>query len=161
MARADLTKVTTLDWVVVGAGLLAYISSFLPWYRADVSILGIERSATANAWNAGIGAWLPVLLLAVAGVVVLASATGVRLPTSKSLITLGLSALAVIAILLRWMTFPDATGQNSLDMDNVDVQGLLAVSSGADVGLYIGLAAGIVAVVASFLTSRTSGAALS
>ncbi|HZA15949.1 MAG TPA: hypothetical protein VE645_03475 [Pseudonocardiaceae bacterium] len=160
MARADLTRVTALDWVVVGAGLLAYIASFLPWYRADVSILGIERSATANAWNAGIGAWLPVLLLAVAGVVVLVSATAVRLPTSKSLITLGLSALAVIAILLRWMTFPDSAGQSRLDMDNVDVEGLLAVSSGAGVGLYVGLIAAIAAVVASFLTSRAAGATL-
>jgi riboflavin transporter FmnP len=84
-----------------------------------------------------------------------------RLPTSKPLITLGLSALAVIAILLRWMTFPDAPGQNRLDMDNVDVEGLLAVSSGAGVGLYIGLVAAIVAVVASFLTSRAAGPALS
>jgi energy-coupling factor transporter transmembrane protein EcfT len=161
MARADLTRVTILDWIVVGAGLLAYISSFLPWYRADVSVLGIEQSATANAWNAGIGAWLPVLLLVVAGVVVLASTTGVRLPASKSLITLGLSMLAVIAILLRWMTFPDATGRRTLDMDNVNVEGLLAVSSGADVGLYIGLIAAIAAVVASFLTSRAAGAILS
>lgn len=161
MARADLTRVTTLDWVVVGAGLVAYIASFLPWYRADVSILGIERSATANAWNAGIGAWLPVLLLVVAGVVVLVSTTGVRLPTSKSLITLGLSALAVIAILLRWMTFPDSAGQSRLDMDNVEVEGLLAVSSGAGVGLYIGLIAAIAAVVASFLTSRAAGSTLS
>jgi hypothetical protein len=160
MARADLTKVAALDWVLVGAGLLAYISSFLPWYRADISILGIERSTTANAWNAGIGAWLPVLLLVVAGVVGLASAMGMRLP-SKPLITLGLSGLAVIAILLRWMTFPDATGRNSLDMDNVDVEGLLAVSSGAGVGLYIGLVAATVAVVASFLTSRAAGATLS
>jgi energy-coupling factor transporter transmembrane protein EcfT len=161
MARADLTRVTALDWVVVGAGLLAYIASFLPWYRADVSILGIERSATSNAWNAGIGAWLPVLLLVVAGVVVLASTTGVRLPASKSLITLGLSALAVIAILLRWMTFPDSTGQSSFEMDNVDVEGLLAVSSGAGVGLYVGLIAAIAALVASFLTSRAAGASLS
>ncbi|MDQ4094503.1 MAG: hypothetical protein M3143_14270, partial [Actinomycetota bacterium] len=161
MARADLTKVTTLDWVVVGAGLLAYISSFLPWYRTDLSVLGIERSATANAWNAGIGAWLPVLLLVGAGVVVLASATGVRLPTSKPLITLGLSALAVIAILLRWMTYPSATGQSRLDMDNVEVEGLLAVSSGAGFGLYLGLIAAIAAVVASLLTARAAGAILS
>ena len=161
MARADLTKVTALSWVVVGAGLLAYISSFLPWYRADISVLGIERSATANAWNAGIGAWLPVVLLVVAGVVVLASATGVQLPTSQSLITLVLSTLAVISILLRWMTFPDATGQNTLDMDNIDVEGLFAVSSGAGVGLYVGLIAAIAAVVASLLTSRAAGTTLS
>ncbi len=156
MARADLTKVTTLDWAVVGAGLLAYISSFLPWYQAQVSILGIQRSVTANAWNAGIGAWLPVLLLVVAGGVVLASAMGMRLPASKPLIMIGLSALAVVTILLRWVTFPGAGGGQG-QLDDVDVEGLLDVSSGAGVGLYIGLIAAAAAVVASLLASRAAG----
>ncbi|MDQ4009335.1 MAG: hypothetical protein M3228_01210 [Actinomycetota bacterium] len=151
-----MTKVTALDWAVVGAGLLAYISSFLPWYQAQVSILGIQRSVIANAWNAGIGAWLPVLLLVVAGAVVLASAMGVRLLTSKPLIMIGLSALAVVTILLRWVTFPDVGGGQG-ELDNVNVEGLLDVSSGAGVGLYIGLIAATVAVVASLLTSRAAG----
>ncbi len=150
MVRSDSTKAGTLDWVVVAAGLLAYISSFFPWYRTRVSVLGIDRSAVANAWNAGIGAWLPVLLLVVAGGVVLASTMGVRLPASKWLITLGLSALAFITILLRWVTYPDATGTRG-DLDNVDVDGLFAVSTGAGFGLYLGLTAAIVAVVASFI----------
>lgn len=150
MVRSDSMKVTALDWVVVGAGLLAYISSFFPWYRAHVSVLGVERFTGAdNAWNAGFGAWFSVLLLVMAGGVVLASAMGVRLPASRPLLTLGLSALAFITILLRWVTFPDATGGRG-DLDNVEVDGLFAVSSGAGLGLYLGLIAAIVAVIASF-----------
>src|SRR4030081_479711 len=112
MTISDSTKVTTLDWVVIGAGLLAYISSFFPWYRTSVSVLGIERSASVNAWNAGFGAWFSVLLLVVAGGLMLASmiVRQLKLPASRSLITLGLSALAVVTILLRWVTFPDASG---------------------------------------------------
>lgn len=149
MVRSDSTKVTVPDWVVVAAGLLAYISSFLPWYRAHVSVLGIERFTGAdNAWSAGFGAWFSVLLLVLAGVVVLASAMGVRLPTPRPLLTFGLSILAFITILLRWVTFPDVTGGRG-NLDDVDVDGLFAVSSGAGFGLYLALIAAILAVLAS------------
>ncbi|MGH3919960.1 MAG: hypothetical protein ACRDRY_16995 [Pseudonocardiaceae bacterium] len=157
MVRSDSTKVTTLDWVVVGAGLLAYISSFFPWYRAHVSVLGVERFTGAdNAWSAGFGAWFSVLLLVMAGVLVLASTMGLRLPASRPLLTLGLSALALITILVRWVTFPDATGgRGDLgQLGDVDVDGLFAVSSGAGLGLYLGLIAAIAAVVASLGASR-------
>ncbi|MGH3801662.1 MAG: hypothetical protein ACRDTD_16320 [Pseudonocardiaceae bacterium] len=157
MVRSDSAKATILDWVVVGAGLLAYISSFFPWYqsRVSVSVLGIERSGSENAWSSGFGAWLAVLLLVAAGGVVLASTMGGRLATSRSLITLGLSALAFITILLRWVTFPDVR-DNRDDLDNIDVDGLFAVSSGAGFGLYLGLIAAVAAVVASFLTFRAA-----
>ncbi len=158
MVTPDSMKAATLDWVIVGAGLLAYVSSFFPWYRAHVSVFGIERSAGANAWNAGFGAWFSVLLLVVAGGVALASAVAVRLrlPASRPLIMLGLSALALVTILLRWVTFPEASDGRS-DLDGLDVDGLFAVSSGAGFGLYLALIAAAAAVVASFLAFRTTG----
>jgi len=112
MAESQAGAVRTLDWVVIGAALLAYISSFLPWYRASISILGIERSADVDAWNAGFGAWFSVLLLVAAGGRVLVSAFGGRLPltASRPLITLARSALAVVTIAVHWATFPGATG---------------------------------------------------
>ena len=159
MVGSDSTKVTTLDWVVVSAGVLAYISSFLPWYssRVSVSLFRIERSAhvNVNAWNAGFGAWFSVLLLVVAGGVVLASTMGLRLPTARSLITLGLSALAVVTILLRWATFSD-TGSGRGDLGDVNVGGFLAASGGAGFGLYLGLIAAIAAAVASLLMVRAA-----
>ena len=165
MARADSTMATTLNWVVIGAGLLAYISSFFPWYRASVSVLGIERFAGANnAWNAGFGAWFSVLLLVVAGGVMLASMMGgrLRLPASIPLITLGLSALAVVTIVLRWVTFRDASGGsgdpgNFDGLGDFDLGGLVTASSSAGLGLYLGLIAAIAAVVASLLNFVTAG----
>ena len=159
MVGSDSTKVTTLDWVVVSAGVLAYISSFLPWYssRVSVSLFRIERSAhvNVNAWNAGFGAWFSVLLLVVAGGVVLASAMGVRLPVARPLITLGLSVLAVVTILLRWATFSDTVGGQG-ELGNVDIGGFLTASSGAGFGLYLGLIAAVAAAVASLLMVRAA-----
>jgi hypothetical protein len=107
-----------------------------------------------------------VLLLLAAAVVVLVSAFGGRLtlPVSTPLITLCLSALAVLTIVLRWVTFPDASGgMDTRKMDRLgelgdfDLGSAFAVSSGAGVGLYLGLIAAIAASVASLLTLRSAG----
>ncbi|MGH3868745.1 MAG: hypothetical protein ACRDQ4_22020 [Pseudonocardiaceae bacterium] len=164
MAGFGAARVRTLDWVVIGAGLLAWGSSFLPWYTStvtvNVSILGINRSGSPvsrDAWHAGLGAWCSVLLLLVASAVVLASTLGgLRLTSSRSLITLGVSVLALVALVLRWVTFPDASGELD-ELGDVNLGSAFTVSSGAGVGLYLGLVAAIAAVVASSLTFRAAG----
>lgn len=159
MAGSDAAKVTALDWVVVGAGLLAYISSFLPWRTVRISVLGHNQSVNGDAWHAGFGAYFSVLLLVVAGIVVLVSTLGgLGLAASRSLITLGMSVLALVTLVLRWVTFSDGGG--GLDTlgepGNFNLGSVFAVSSGAGVGLYLGLAAAIAAVVASLLTFRAA-----
>ena len=157
MMRAPAGKVTALNLAVISAGLLAYISSFLPWYRTSVSILGIERSASVNAWNAGFGAWFSVLLMVAAGGWVLVSTLGrLRLPVSGPLIALSLSVLAFVTMVLRWATFPDAT--DGLDEGSFDLgSAALTASSGPGSGLYLALIAAVVAMVAALLTFRTAG----
>jgi hypothetical protein len=160
MVGSGAARLTALDGVMVGAGLLAYISSFLPWYTTSVSVLGINRSASADAWHAGVGAWCSVLLLVLVGVLVLVGTLGgLGASASRSLITLGLSVLAFIALILRWVTFPDASGglSRSDELGGLDLGSAFTVSSGAGVGLYLGLIATIVAVVASLLTLRAVG----
>jgi hypothetical protein len=158
MAGSDAAKVRTLDGVVIGAGLLAYASSFLPWYSESVSVLGNTRWVRRDdAWQAGFGAWFSVLLLVVAGGVVLVSMLGgrLRLSTSRPLITLGLSVLALVTVLLRWATFPTAT-RGLGEVDHVDLGDLFTASSGVGFGLYLGLIAAVAAVVASFLALRSA-----
>jgi hypothetical protein len=160
MAGSGAAKVAALDLIVVGAGLLAYISSFLPWYTASISVLSINRSASVDAWHAGFRAYFSVLLLVVAGVLVLVSTLrGPVLTASRSLITLGVSVLALVTLVLRWMTFPDAgSGLGKPDdLGGFDLGNAFTVSSGAGVGLYLGLIAAIAAVVASLLTFRAAG----
>ncbi len=167
MTGSDAATMTALDWAIIGAGLLAYISSLLPWYvfTASVPFLGIMRSADANAWHAGVGAWLSVLLLVVAAGLVLVGALGGRLRrvASRSLITLALSALAFVTIVLRWATFPDANrglgraGElGNFNLGNVNLSGAFTVSSGAGYGLYLGLIAAIVAALASMVRFRAA-----
>lgn len=170
MAGSDVAKVTALDWVVIGAGLLAYISSLLPWYlfTASVPILGITRSTSANAWHAGLGAWLSVLMLVAAAAVVLVSTLGGLLGrvASRSLITLVLAALAFITIALRWATFPDANGGlgrvgplGDFNLGDIELGGAFSVTSGAGYGLYLGLIAAVAATVASLVTFRAASSA--
>ena len=165
MAGSQAGTVRTLDRIVIGAALLAYISSFLPWYSASITVLGVDRSSGVDAWNAGFGAWFAVLLLVAAGGVVLLDAFGgrVTLPASRPLITLGLSALAVLTIVLRWVTYPDVGGgveSRKLDrlgeLGDFDLGSAFTVSSGAGGGLYLGLVAAVAASVASLLALRSS-----
>lgn len=158
MARSGMVKMTALDWIVILAGLLAYVSSLLPWYQASITVLGITRTSGVNAWHAEFGAWFSVLLLIAAGVVVLVSALGGRLPVASSLITLTLSVLAFITIVVRWATFPDAgdgPGRISIgELGEFDLGQTFTVSSGAGSGLYLGLIAAIAAIAASAITFR-------
>jgi hypothetical protein len=174
MVGSDAAKLTVLDWAVIGAGVLACISSLLPWYviTATVPFFGITQSVQANAWDLGVGAWLSVLLIMAAAAVVLAGTVGGRLipAASRSLLALVLSAVAFIAIVLRSVTFPSPSsgrvgelgGVGELihfDLGDINLSGVY--SSGAGYGLFLGLIAAAVAAVASlvrfFAASRETG----
>jgi hypothetical protein len=161
MAGPTAAKMTAPDGVVVGAGVLAYISSFLPWYTVSFSVLSTPGFMDRDAWHAGFGAYLSVLLLLAASTVVLVSTVGgLGRSTATSLITLGISVLALVTLVLRWVTFPDASGglgRLGALGDFFDLSSAFAVSSGAGVGLYLGLSAAIAAVVASLFTFRAAG----
>jgi hypothetical protein len=135
MAGFDPKKVTTLDWVVIGAGGLAFIDSFLPWFHFSAGIFSVSWSA----WGAGFLAWFSVLLLVAAGALVFATAMGqkVNLPVPLAVATMGAGTLATLLILLRWVTVPGYTE--------------------VSFGLFIGLICAVAVGVASFLTFRAAG----
>jgi hypothetical protein len=153
MASFDPKRVNTLDWVVIGAGGLAFIASFFNWYSASVSFGGLKQSHGVSAWSAGFAAWFSVLLLVVAAGLVLAAAAGqaVKISVPLPVLTLGLSVLALVLIVLRWLTFPSAKDELGSLGSGLDA------SSGAGVGLYIGLVCALAAAVASFMMFRASG----
>jgi len=133
------------QWILVGAGAVGFIVSFLPWY--SVSFNGGKQfpgySGSANAWSVGFGAWFPMLLLvAVAGVVVAIERGAIPnpIPGLMQWVTLGASGLAALIILIRWLTYPDLPG--------------FAGSAGAGFGLYVGLLAALAAAAASFAVVR-------
>jgi hypothetical protein len=144
MATFDAKRVTPLEWAGIGAGALAFIASFFPWYSitfAGSELAGAFGIATSlTAWSFFL-AWFSVLLLMAAAVLVLLPHFGTQVP-NLSLIWLGLSAAAVLFIFLRWVTFPSASGFGG--------------SAGAGFGLFVGLVLAVASGVAAFLNYRTA-----
>jgi hypothetical protein len=150
MENFDPKRLTTTDWVISGAGLFTFIVSFFAFWKGKASgpLIG-SFSDSKNAWSAGFGAWFPVLLMLALGVVAFLRAFDVSLPTPGGVPVLGLgvSALSLIILLLRWATFPDVG----------NVPAGYHASSGPGFGFWLAGIAVIVAGVFSFLEFRKSG----
>jgi hypothetical protein len=142
MAEFDVKRVTPLEWAGGGAGGLAFIVSFFPWYSIDFEGFG---GGSVSAWNTGFLAWFSVLLLMGAGVVVLLPHFGVEV-ARRPLIWLSLAGAATLFILIRWLTLPDDGGFGSLAF-----LGDSGVDAGAGFGLIVGLLLAIVSTVAAGL----------
>ncbi len=149
MAELDLKRVTPLEWAGSGAGALAFIVSFFPWYSFDFAGFG---GGSLSAWNTGFLAWFSVLLLMGAGVVILLPHFGVKVDR-LSLIWLILSGVATLFILLRWLTLPDDGGLGSVTGGLLGDSG---ISSGAGFGLIVGLIVAVVSTVAAALNFRAA-----
>ena len=135
-------NVRTNDLVVMGAGVLMIVDSFLPWWGAKHSSL-----ANRSGWNAGFGAWFSILLVIAVAVVAAVRVFGGRaMPpvangaVSWTLLTAAVSALAVVIILLRWLTFQSFGGAAVMKY-----------------GTYLGLIVAIVQTVFGYLSLVAAG----
>ena len=134
---------------IVAGGVLVLIDSFFAWYglsgkeSSELKAMGYKTSVTA--WGAGFGAWFSVLLLiAVAAVTVLAAMGILKLaPLMVGFVQAAGSVLAVVVVLLRWMTYQSASGGGS--------------SVGALFGTYIGVVLAIVIAVFAYLDFVAKG----
>jgi hypothetical protein len=139
MAEFDPKSVSPLDWTVIGAGLVGFISTFFPWYTISFDSPGFASySAHANGWHSFLS-WFSMLLLVAGGALVLARAMGtqVNLPVPTAVATMAIGALAFLLVLLRWVT-----------LDN---------GIGAGFGLFLGLICAAAMAVASFMAFRAAG----
>lgn len=149
MASLDLKKLSRIDQVIAGAGVLALIALFLPWY--GVSVTGY--SASVSGWSTSYG-WLGALLIVAAGAAVILqrSATQMpRLPVGPAVLVLGLSVIGTVVVILRWATLPRGSG---------GVAGIAGYSYGPRVGIWIALIVGVVQAVAAIRLFRSSGEVL-
>ncbi|MCZ7527514.1 MAG: hypothetical protein M5U14_14700 [Acidimicrobiia bacterium] len=96
-----LKELTLGEKLIAGSGLVLFIASFLPWFKASFG----GFSATANGWDVGFGwAGIPALLgLAAAVVVVLPKvAPDVKLPEAPwGMIMLGAGGLSALLVVLK------------------------------------------------------------
>jgi hypothetical protein len=145
MAAFDPKKLTQLDWGVAGAGALALIALFLPWY-GFTSAFG---SASVSGWSTSYG-WFGALLIVAAGVYMVLHRSQVNLsglPAGPGVIVLGAASIGTLIVALRWLTLP--RGSSGLST--------VAYSYGPRLGIVITLVAGIVQVVCAVSLFRSSG----
>ena len=140
-------NVGTNDLVVIGAGVLMFVDSLLPWYGASYQ----GHSSNTGAWSAGFGAWFSVLLvIAVAGVAAARVFGGRSFPpiaggvVSWNFLAAAVSVLALIIILLRWVTYPSAPNYPGF-------------SAGAKFGTYLALIIAAVQAVFGYLSVVAAG----
>jgi len=111
----------TNDLGYLVAGLIALIATFLPWYSEsvdfnfgeDLGIPGTSESQSAIGWETGAGV-LAALLILIGLAYVAAKAFGVKLPKlpfPPSLIAVVVAALAMIIVLIRWLSFPSESNE--------------------------------------------------
>jgi fucose 4-O-acetylase-like acetyltransferase len=151
MASFDPARVSKPEWIGLGAGLLAFVASFLPWFTVSFSgPITVLDGYWASAWSLGFAAWFPVLLLVAGAGLLLAQHLGAEVPKPRTgwpLILLGVAVIALVIILLRWLTLPGAS----------DFGGEGGVSYGAGFGLYVGIVAAILFGLSQYLVFRSSG----
>ena len=134
---------------IVAGAILMLIDSFFGWYglsggdSEQLKAMGVQTSV--SGWSAGFGAWFPVLLiLAVAAVAVLgAMGTLPFAPLMIGFLEAAGSVLAVVILLLRWMTYPTASG--------------FGASVGALWGTYVGVVLAVVVAVFAYLDFVAKG----
>jgi hypothetical protein len=150
-------KFATPDIVIAAAGLIAFISTFLPWWKLSESAgASGSFSGTVNGWNSasdggptgqtitGPLVWIPMLLLLILGILALRGLFAPQLLPGKLYyqVGIGVGALSAVLVIIRWLTFFKPPSQ----VDGTT----LSVSSGADFGLYLGLIAALAAAGVSY-----------
>jgi hypothetical protein len=145
-------KIAIPDLVFAAAGLLAIISTFLPWYTFSASATIEGQTAgggfTVNGWNSathgvplgrtitGPLVWIPMLLLLIFGAiaVIRAFAAPQLLPGKLFYqVGAGVGGLATLLVVVRWLTY------YSPSLADAGVPSGGSVSSGATYGTYLGL----------------------
>ena len=146
MAKFDTKRLSRLDWAVIGAAGLSFISLFLPWYGFSAGAF----SASVSGWSTSYG-WLGGLLIIAAGVYLAMVRSEVNLsnmPVTPAVVVLGASALGTLIVIIRWISLPSG---------HAGVLGVTAYSYGPRIGIYLTIVAGLVQVGGALALFRASG----
>jgi len=113
-ASFDPKSVNQLDWGIMGAGLLAFIFSFVSYYSFSAKNCGDlcdNYNLTESAWNGFFG-WFAMLLAVVGSALVALELfmPQVTLPLPHRLIGLGCYAVATLCVILALFVVPDYLG---------------------------------------------------
>ena len=104
MAKFEMKRLSRLDWAVIGAAGLSFISLFLPWYGFSSPAF----SASVSGWSTSYG-WFGGLLIIAAGVYLAMVRSEFNLssmPVTPAVVVLGASALGTLIVIIRWISLP-------------------------------------------------------
>jgi len=113
-AGFDPKSVNQLDWGIMGAGVLAFIFSFVSYYSFSAKSCGDlcdGYNVTTSAWSGFFG-WFAMLLALIGSALVAMELfmPQVKLPFPNRLIGLGCYAVATLCVILALFIVPDYLG---------------------------------------------------
>jgi len=120
--KESLKSAHRIDLGIIGLGVLVFILSLFPYYKASVDIAGFSYSESANAWHGFFG-WFAALVALVVAVIVALHLLGVRLPFPVRLATVGGFGVAAVCIFFALFIIPGG-----------DCQGVQACEDAIDFG---------------------------
>jgi hypothetical protein len=145
MPGFDLKQINRNDQGILGAGILAFIASFLPYYGASYHVGPIHGSVSVSAWHSY--AILGLLLIFAAAGITAARVFGGKglptLPVGTNVLVGGLAGLGTLLVILRGYTAGGGSG--------------VGYSYGVMWGGYVLFIAGIAMTVFAFLNFKASG----
>jgi hypothetical protein len=154
-ATFDVAAVPRSVWISAGGAFVLLISVFFSWYTAKASVTlaggSISRSASGSGWDSGSGAKLVFLLALVilAVWVVDLFADNITLPFPASIAALGLGALALLVVVIKFFSKPGGGDVTSLG-------GTVHFSVSVAWGLYVAILASIAVVVGAYMHMNES-----
>jgi hypothetical protein len=159
----DPKSVNPLDWGIIGAGVLAFIFSFVSFYKGKYDTsgncgpLGDTSLPSENAWHGFFG-WFAVFAAVVGAALVAISlfAPHVKLPVPARLAGLGAFAVATLSILLAFFIHPGSGQDGSTSFGGCKIH----VYVGHGVGYWITLIVIIAGLVLSLMRFQQSGGQL-
>ena len=156
----DLSKLGRTEQVLVSAGLLLFVFSFLPWFEVTDGV--VSAHADAWSWPSGFNDWFPIVLLFLYAIVLALPAFGVLVPvpllarpTNRAFIGLVLSAFAVLMFAIQGLTYPGSSFYSSGPAWAYYVSLVIALAAGAQSYLGFTQQGGSFAQVGAAFQART------
>lgn len=146
MDQNDVKNLPRNDQLMLGAGILAFIASFFPFYGISFHAGAFgSASSSVTAWHSygTLGVLLVIAAVILAAILVFSRSTLPDISVSWNVILVGLAALGTLLIILRAFTYDTASAPGA--------------SVGLKWGAYVVMILCVVFTALAFMRLRSSG----
>lgn len=115
-AVETLKSANRLDLGIIGAGVLVFLGSLLPYYTMsyDLGPFGGDTSGSANAWHGFFG-WFAVLCVVAAAGILMAHLLNVAMSFPVRLVVLALFGVALLCTVIAMFVYPGESCEDALE----------------------------------------------